>query len=146
MNAAKPGFTSAAKISEVSLTRSPSRFVGVLRLPRLRNTRFHGGGLRDCRTWREGVLSLKHRRSNETNQYHPTQQSPHENDRLPGNENLHGRASGDEERLTITDIILRKAPDFSRTSCQSFFAEELQARRTATPAKTSCTAHTEVSL
>ena len=31
------------EISEVSLTRSPGRFVGVLRLlPRLRNTRFHG--------------------------------------------------------------------------------------------------------
>ena len=31
------------EISEVSLTRSPSRFLGVLRLlPRLRNTRFHG--------------------------------------------------------------------------------------------------------
>ena len=31
------------EISEVSLTRSPSRFVGVLRLlPRLRSTRFHG--------------------------------------------------------------------------------------------------------
>ena len=30
------------QISEVSLTRSPSRFLGVLRLlPRLRNTRFH---------------------------------------------------------------------------------------------------------
>ncbi len=30
------------EISEVSLTRSPSRFLGVLRLlPRLRNTRFH---------------------------------------------------------------------------------------------------------
>jgi hypothetical protein len=30
------------EISEVSLTRSPSRFVGVLRLlPRLRSTRFH---------------------------------------------------------------------------------------------------------
>jgi hypothetical protein len=47
-------------ISEVSLTRSPSRFVGVLRLPRLRTTGFHGGGLPDDRTWREGVLSLKH--------------------------------------------------------------------------------------
>ena len=100
------------EISEVSLTRSPSRFVGVLRLlPRLRNTRFHGGGLRDGRTWREGVLSLKHRRCNETNQYHPTQQSPHENDWLPGNENVHGRTSGDEERLTITGIILRKPQD-----------------------------------
>jgi hypothetical protein len=30
-------------ISELSPTRSPSRFLGVLRLlPRLRNTRFHG--------------------------------------------------------------------------------------------------------
>jgi len=77
--------------SEVSLTRSPSHLVGVLRLPRLRTTRFHGGGLPDDRTWREGVLSLKHRRCNETNQYHPTQQSPHENDRLPGNQNVHGR-------------------------------------------------------
>ena len=97
------------EISEVSLTRSPSRFVGVLRLlPRLRNTRFHGCGLRDGRTWREGVLSLKHRRCNETKEYHRAQQSPHENDWLPGNENPHGRTSGDEERLTITAIILRK--------------------------------------
>jgi hypothetical protein len=110
-------------ISGVSLTRSPNRFVGVLRLPRLRTTRFHGGGLPDDRT-REGVLSLKHRRCNETNQYHPTQQSPHENDRLPGNENVHGRTSGDEERLTITTIILRKKPDISWTSCLSFFAQD----------------------
>ncbi len=30
------------EVSEVSLTRSPSRFLGVLRLlPRFRNTRFH---------------------------------------------------------------------------------------------------------
>ena len=57
-------------ISEVSLTRSPSRFVGVLRLPRLRNTRFRGGGLRDGRTWREGVFSFKYRRRNETKEYH----------------------------------------------------------------------------
>ena len=133
-------------ISEVSLTRSPSRFVGVLRLPRLRTTRFHGGGLPNDRTSGEGVLSLKHRRCNETNQYHPTQQSPHENDRLPGNENQHGTTSGDEERLTISDIILRKAPDFSWTSCQNFSAQELQVRRTAMPGKTSCTASTEVSL
>ena len=50
------------EISEVSLTRSPSRFLGVLRLlPRLRSTRFHGWGLRDRRTWREGVLSFKQR-------------------------------------------------------------------------------------
>jgi hypothetical protein len=81
-------------ISEVSLTRSPSRFAGVLRLPRLRTSRFHGRGLPDDRTWREGVLSLKHRRCNETNQYHPTQQSPHENDWLPGNENVHRRPPG----------------------------------------------------
>jgi hypothetical protein len=79
------------QISEVSLTGSSSRFVGVLRLPRLHNSRFHGGGRRDDRTWREGVLFLKHRRRNETNKYHPAQQSPHENDWLPGNENVHGR-------------------------------------------------------
>jgi hypothetical protein len=108
-------------ISEVSLTRSPSRFVGVFRLPRLRTTRFHGGGLPDDRTWREGVLSFKHRTCNETNQYHPTQQSPHENDRLPGNENVHGRTSWDEERLTIyryctaktTRASTRKVPPHS---------------------------------
>jgi hypothetical protein len=81
-------------ISEVSLTRSPSRFVGVLRLPRLRTTRFHGGGLPDGRTWRERVLFLKHRRCNETKEYHRAQQSPHENDWLPGNENIHGRPPG----------------------------------------------------
>ena len=81
-------------ISEVSLTRSPSRFVGVLRLPRLRTIRFHRGGLPDDRTCREGVLFFKHRRCNETNQYHPAQQSPYENDRLPGNENAHRRPPG----------------------------------------------------
>jgi len=97
------------QISEVSLTPGSGRFVGVLTLlPRLRDTRFHGGGPRDHRTWREGVLSLKHRRYNETKQYHRAQQSPHENDWLPGNQNVHGRTSGDEERHTITAIILRK--------------------------------------
>ena len=30
-------------------------------------------------------------------QYHRAQQSPHENDWLQGNENPHGRTSGDEE-------------------------------------------------
>ena len=96
------------EIFEVSLTRSPSRLVGVLRLlPRLRRTRFRGCGLRDGRTWREGVLSLKHRRCNETNKYHPAQQSPHENDWLPWNENLHGSTSSDEERVTINAIIPR---------------------------------------
>jgi len=79
-------------------------------LPRLRNTRFHGWGLRDGRTWREGVLSFKQRRCNETNQYHPAQQSPHENDWLPGNENQHGRTSGDEVRLTIYRYCTAKNP------------------------------------
>jgi hypothetical protein len=112
-------------ISELSLTRSPSRLFGVLRLlPRLRSTRFRGRGLRNGRTWSEGVLPLKHRGCNETKEYHRAQQTPHENDWLPRNENPHGRTSGDEERLTITDIILRKSPDFSRTSCQTFFAQE----------------------
>jgi hypothetical protein len=64
----------------------------VLRLsPRLRSSRFRGCGLHDGRTWREGVLSLKHRRRNKTNKYHPAQQSPHENDWLPGDENVQGR-------------------------------------------------------
>ena len=66
------------EIFEVSLTRSPSRLVGALSLlPRLRRTRFRGCGLRDGRTWREGVFALKHRRRNEANKYHPAQQSPH---------------------------------------------------------------------
>src|ERR1035441_806326 len=95
-----------------SLTRSSSRFVGLLRLPRLRYARSYGRGVRDGCTWREGVLSFKYRRCNETKEYHRAQQSPHENDWLPGNENVHARTSGDEERLTITSIILRK----SRTS------------------------------
>ena len=95
-------------ISEVSLTRSPSRFVGVLRLPLLRPTRFHGGGLPDHRTWREGVLSLKHRRCYETNQYHPTQQSPHENDRLPGNEDIHGRTSWTKSGSRLLPLYCEK--------------------------------------
>ena len=100
-------------ISDVSLTRSPSRLVGVFSLlPRLRRTRFRGCGLRDGRTWREGVLSLKHRGCNETKEYHRAQQSPHENDWLPGNENVHARTSVDEERLAITAIILRKPQTF----------------------------------
>lgn len=49
------------QISEVLLTRSPNRLVGVLTLlPRLRSARFHRCGLRDGRTWREGILSFKH--------------------------------------------------------------------------------------
>jgi hypothetical protein len=102
---------------EVLPTRSLSRFVRVINwLPRLPSTSFHGWRPSDCRTWREGVLSLKHRRCNETKEYHRAQQSPHENDWLPRHENMHGRTSGDEERLTIATIILRKPPDISWTS------------------------------
>jgi hypothetical protein len=102
-------------ISEVSLTRSPSRFVGVLTLLlRLRSTRFYGRGLRDGRTWREGVLSLKHRRCNETNQYHPAQQSPHENDRLPWNENVHRRPPGTKSGLRFSAIVLPKTSNLFR--------------------------------
>ena len=66
----------------------------------LRNPRFR-------RTRREGILSFTQGRRNETKKDHRTQQSPYENDWLPRNENPHGRTSGDEERLTITAIILR---------------------------------------
>ena len=103
-------------ISDVSLTRSPSRLVGVFRLlPRLRRSRFRGCGLRDGRTWREGVLSLKHRRCNETKEYHRTQQSPHENDWLPGNENVHGGTSGDEERRMNCRYYTAEKPHTSMT-------------------------------
>ena len=98
------------EISQASLTRSSSPLVGVLRSSPLRNTSFHGGGLRDRGTGREGVLSLKQRRRNETNQYHPTQQSPHENNWLPGNKNQHGRTSGDEVRLAIYRHCTAKNP------------------------------------
>jgi hypothetical protein len=100
-------------------TRSLIRFVRAIGwFPRPRSTRFRGWSLSDCRTWREGVLSLKHQRCNETKKYHRAQQSPHENDWLPGNENVHGRTSGDEEQLTITTVILRKPSGISWTSCQ----------------------------
>jgi len=88
-------------ISELSLTRSPRRFVGVVWLLRWCSARFRGWWLSDRRTWRNGVLSLERRRCNETNKYHPAQQSPHENDWLSGNENPHTRTSADEEPLTI---------------------------------------------
>jgi hypothetical protein len=102
-----------AERSEVSLTRSPSRFLGTLRLlPRLRHTRFHGGRLRNGRTWREGVLSFKYRRCNKTKKYHRAQQSPHENDWLPGNQNLHCRTSGDEERPPTYCYCTAKKPKF----------------------------------
>jgi hypothetical protein len=84
----------------------------MLWLLRWRSASFQGWLLSDRRAWREGVLSLKHRGCNKTKKYHPAQQSPHENDWLPGNENPHGRTSRDEERLIIATIILRKNPDF----------------------------------
>src|SRR5579862_809861 len=91
------------EIVEVLPTRGLSRFVRVIwLLRRLRNARFR-------RTRCEGFFSFKQRRCNETNQYHATQQSPHENDWLPGNENPHGRTSENEERLAISAIILRKS-------------------------------------
>jgi len=88
--------------------------MGVLRwLPRLRNTRFHGG-LRDGRTWREGVLALTQRRCDETNQYHPAQQSPHENDRLPWNENVHRRPPGTKSGSRFTAIVPPKTSNLFR--------------------------------
>ena len=57
-------------------------------------------------TWRERVLSLKHRRRNEAKEYHCAQQSPHDNDWLPRNENVNARTSEDEEELAITAIVL----------------------------------------
>ena len=80
------------QISEVLLTRCPSRFVGgrSLLLSRVCSTCVRGWRLRDNCTWCERVLSLKHRRRNEPEEYHRAQQSPHNNDGLPGNENLHG--------------------------------------------------------
>src|SRR5713101_3207013 len=97
----------ASRLAAQLLTRSPSRFVGVLRLlPGLGSIRFHGW-LLDRRTWRKGVFSFKYRRRNETNEYHPAQQSPHENDWLPRNENVHARTSGDEEPPTISTSGLR---------------------------------------
>ena len=94
--------------------RSLGRFAGVLMLlPRLRSTRFHGWGLRDGRTWREGVFSFKYRRRNEAKEYHRAQQSPHENDWLPRNENPHRRTSGDEERLTMPLLYCQNPDAFS---------------------------------
>jgi hypothetical protein len=112
-------------MSEVSLTRSPICFVGVLRLPRLRNTLFWRCRLRDARTWREGVFSFKYRRRDETKQYHRAQQSPHDNDWFPRNENVHTRTSGDEGRGATVAIILPK--------WQTSFVED---RAVAVPATT----------
>ena len=110
-----PGVTEKAtqangqeEISQVSPTRSPSRFVGVPRLPRWRNARFHRWGLRHGRTWREGVLSLEDRRCDETNQYHPAQQSPDENDWLPGDENVHTEPPGTKSASRLQLLYCEK--------------------------------------
>jgi len=100
--------------------------VGVLRLPRLRNARFYGGRLCDGCTWREGVLSFKYRRCNETKEYHRAQQSPHENDWLPGNQNVHGRPPGTKSgsRLPILycenpRLFVNILPEFLRSGVES---------------------------
>src|SRR5258708_721228 len=59
---------------------------------------------------REGVLSFKQRLCDGTNQYHPAQQSPHEKDWLPGNDNQHHRTSGDEVRPTVNRYCTAKNP------------------------------------
>jgi hypothetical protein len=46
-----------AETPKVSLSRRPSRFVGVFRLLRLRTAGFQVWQL--SRTWREGVLAIK---------------------------------------------------------------------------------------
>ena len=98
------------QISGVLLTRSPSSLVGALTLllPRVCSTCVHGSRLSNNCTWRERVLSLEHRRCNKPEQNHCAQQSPHENDWLPGDENVHTRTSGDEGGNVILAIILRK--------------------------------------
>jgi hypothetical protein len=100
--------------------------VGVLSLllASVCSTCVHCSRLSDNCTWSERILSLEHRRRNETKKYHCAQQSPHDNDWLPRNENVHARTSGDEERLPVAVIILRNAPDFSWTSCQRLVAPE----------------------
>jgi hypothetical protein len=67
-------------------------------LRRLRNRRFH-------RTRRERVLSFTEGRCNETKKDHPTQQSPYENDWLPGNENVHRRPPGTKSGSRFTAIV-----------------------------------------
>ena len=126
-------------IVEVLLTRSPSRLVGVLRLlPRLRHTRFRGCWLRDDRTWREGVLSLKHRRCNETKEYHRAQQSPHENDWLPGNQNVHGRPPGTKSGSRLPPLycenprlFMNILPAFLRSGVAMRDERQRQKRRVA---------------
>jgi hypothetical protein len=77
------------------------------------------GGLRHDRTWREGILSLKHRRRNETNKYHPAQQSPYENDWLPGNENVHGRPPRTKNSSNYHYYTAKNPDTFREMSCSS---------------------------
>jgi len=53
---------------------------------------------------------LKHRRCNETKEYHPAQQSPHENDWLPRNENSHGQTSGDKSAAYNVSLLYCEEP------------------------------------
>jgi len=133
--------------SEVSLTRSPSRFLGRIRmLPRLRHTRFHGGGLRDGRTWREGVLSSISDDATKPKNIIPLS-------------NPHTRTTGFQgTRMCMADLPGTKsgsrfryytAPPpqiFRRHLARVSFDQELEARRTATPGKTSCTASSGCAL
>ena len=120
------------EIAEVSPTRSLSRFVGVLTLlPRLRRTRFRGCGLRDGRTWREGVLSLKHRRCNETNRISsrsaiPTRERLASRERESAWQNLRGRRAAHDY-----GYYTAKKPDALSHRLAFFFLSCLPARACA---------------
>jgi hypothetical protein len=113
----------------VLLTRSTSHLVGLLRsLSRLRGGRFRRYGLRDGRPWRKGVLSLKHRRRNETKEYHRAYQSPHENDWLPRNENAHGTPPGTKSAVCDVTLLYCEAPKLiSQKSLLFVMSETLSA-------------------
>ena len=124
-----------------SLTRSSRRFVGVLWLLSWCSARFRGWRLSDRRTWRKGVFSLKHRRCNETKKYHPAQQSPHENDWLPGNENPHGRTSGTKSGSRLPLLYCEKSQSFhehlaSVSSLRSCKREEQRRQETRVASST----------
>jgi hypothetical protein len=56
----------------------------------------------------EALTDSEQRGCDETDQYQPAPQVPQEDDWLPRNENLHGRTSEDEERLTIDQYCTGK--------------------------------------
>lgn len=91
-----------------------------LLLPGMCSTRVHHSRPSDNCTWCERVPSLKHRRRNETKEYHCTQQSPHDNDWFPGNENQHGRTSETKGGSPLTLIVLRKRPSMFRSILPEF--------------------------